>query len=260
MGAFSHTYSESGHWERVCTYSTDADGNRTESCHDEYECDSRSHSQWKSPEQIAQSARVIRSGLQTTVFEKPFSEMHLPTADTNRFNNLHSKIAKAYLTLAQSKGFFVSNFENILEEINQAGDSDFYFDPSCIYGYFNPPPWKPRRQAGSINNHSKNLAEVYNVRDRLVEAQPVIQNILYGLAQNMPLEEKMLAAGDYSIDIHRVLGIPGKGHLRQSEITTISWIAAAVGAAAGAGSVFAFYKNRFDGLYYREMRRTRHRF
>ncbi|AJF60988.1 hypothetical protein QT06_C0001G0138 [archaeon GW2011_AR15] len=257
INSFSHWYTESGHMN--CTTRTDSDGNTTETCY--YVCDSRTHFQSKDQGQINQGVEMARQGLATEVFGEHFGDIFFPVIDVSQYVNADTTAVRDYLAAAQGQAQLPATLESNASRIAQLPDSDVFYDWGCWYGYGYPPYWEPRSLAGQIyglTNDVQNFSSVSSYLEKANEALQQGSEIMHSSSDAETIFKEEM--GDFSIYLHKALGIPGAGHLFQDEIKFISNLAGIGMGIIGIAAAYGFYNSLMNGMFGVEMGNIRRKY
>ncbi|MEM2131392.1 MAG: hypothetical protein QXR96_02630, partial [Candidatus Woesearchaeota archaeon] len=125
---------------------------------------------------------------------------------------------------------------------------DFYIaqDPSCSIFYY---PWQPESISHDLEKHINNITDLNQIPEILNKFLDVSNEYSKRLKNADSREEIGGILGDYSIELHRILNLPGSGHLFQNEIIVISYGGGILTILAIIAGAYLFYINFFDSKF-----------
>ncbi|MEM2138597.1 MAG: hypothetical protein QXM96_00370 [Candidatus Woesearchaeota archaeon] len=248
--SFSQTHMDTttSYQEEECGYKHNPKTNQSEySCEMKVKekCENRTFYLTKNQEQIDQGFERIKQGLEKIVFGQHFSQMAFSQIDPN-FPNANNAIILIYNSAGSSHQEVTRNLEYYQNLIS--GYPDFYIvqDPSCSIFYY---PWQPESISDGLVDHINNITGLNQIPEILNKFLDVSNEYSKRLKNADSREEIGGILGDYSIELHRILNLPGSGHLFQNEIIAISYGVGILTILAIIAGAYLFYINFFDSKF-----------
>ncbi|MEM3374695.1 MAG: hypothetical protein QXE31_05780 [Candidatus Woesearchaeota archaeon] len=200
-------------------------------CDDEGHCESQCKKRVfilsKNQESITWGFGEMWYGLETIVNGKPFKDITFHEIKPGP--NANNSIVLIYKNAGSSLLIIRNDLEDYERKIASYPDFEEKVDYNCISLSAS---WGPKEEINKLEPYINNITSLNRIPEKLEKFLDLSEKYEEMLKNAKSDKERARILGDYSIELHRIFGYPGEGHLFQREINLISY---------GAGTLIFFF-------------------